>query len=296
MKVFGVAQQLSDLPPGYRIGQMNRAEAGILNSWAAGEGWNPGLSDIDVAWAYDPEAFIALRHENELAGGGAIIAYEREAGFMGLFIMRADLRQQGLGRVLWRERLRRLRVRLKPEAPIAMDGVFEMAPFYEAGGFKYLYRDLRHQGVARGIMDRAAVPLDQVPWSLLQAHDQRVSGLRREGFMRGWLTQPGGKGFALLDDGAIEGYGYLRPCRTGFKLAPLHARDLAIARRLIGSLLSTVAGAQVQIDVPEPNVAALQLMGELGWEQSFGCAHMVNGKAPDRPLDQVFGITSFEFG
>ena len=49
------------LPQGYRIGQMTRAEASILDSWAAQEGWNPGLSDIDIAWAFDPDAFIALR-------------------------------------------------------------------------------------------------------------------------------------------------------------------------------------------------------------------------------------------
>lgn len=275
---------------------MTRVEAGILDAWAAAEGWNPGLADIDIAWAYDPEAFIALKRGGDLIGGGAIIAYEREAGFMGLFIMRADLRQQGLGRVLWHERLRRLRARLRPDAPIAMDGVFEMAPFYEAGGFRYLYRDLRYQGEAHGTPDPAAIPLDQVPWPRLHAYDAQVSGLKREGFMRKWLSQPNGMGFAILEDEAIAGYGFLRPCRAGFKLAPLYARDPPTARRLMGSLLAAVPGAQVQIDVPEPNADALTLVEELGWIRSFGCAHMVNGPAPDGPPVQMFGVTSFEFG
>src|SRR6266852_6245874 len=89
------------LPPGFRIDRMTRTEAGVLEDWAADEGWNPGIADIDVAWAFDPDAFIALRQGGDLAGGGVIIAYGQDAGFMGLFIMRADLRRQGLGRVLW---------------------------------------------------------------------------------------------------------------------------------------------------------------------------------------------------
>ena len=121
-----MADDVSQLPAGYRIDQMTRVEAGILDSWAAAEGWNPGLADIDIAWSYDPAAFIALRKDQEFVGGGAIISYAGVAGFMGLFIMRADLRNQGLGRVLWHERLRRLRARLQPEAPIGMDGVIRL--------------------------------------------------------------------------------------------------------------------------------------------------------------------------
>ena len=57
---------------------------------------DPGLSDLEVAWRTDPEAFVALRDGDVLAGGGSIFSYGGDFGFMGLFIMRADLRKQGL--------------------------------------------------------------------------------------------------------------------------------------------------------------------------------------------------------
>jgi GNAT superfamily N-acetyltransferase len=285
-----------NLPPGYQIDQMTRAEAGTLNDWAAQEGWNPGLSDIDVAWAFDPAAFIAIRKDGELAGGGVIIAYGRDAGFMGLFIMRADLRRQGIGRVLWHKRLQLLRERLQPGAPIGMDGVFAMAPFYEAGGFTYLYRDLRYQGEAAGQCDPAAVPLDQVAWPKLAAYDARVSGIQRDDFMHGWLTQPGGTGFALQQDDGLSGYGFLRPCLSGFKIGPLYAESPGVAQRLLDSLLSTIPGQPVSLDVPEPNTAALRIMDGSGWTQSFGCARMVNGTPIACRVGEVFGVTSFEFG
>jgi hypothetical protein len=42
-------------------------------------------------------------------------------------------------------------------------------------------------------------------------------------------------------------------------------------RKLPGSLLSIIPGQPVSLDVPEPNTAALRIMDELGWTQSFGC-------------------------
>src|SRR3954447_21655504 len=85
------------LPAGLSLGAMRRDEADILVGWAADEGWNPGKADIGIAWATDPEAFIALRRGSELAGGGTIFSYDGRFGFMGLFIVRRELRGAGLG-------------------------------------------------------------------------------------------------------------------------------------------------------------------------------------------------------
>ena len=286
----------TELPTGYEIGPMTRSEASILESWAADEGWNPGVNDMDVAWEADPDAFIALRKDGKLAGGGTIIAYKGKAGFMGLFIMRKDIRRQGLGRILWRERLRRLRERLQPDAPIGMDGVFDMVPFYAAGGFKLLYRDLRYEGKADGTLDPAAIPLDEIGWANVAAYDLAVSGIDRPDFMRRWLSQPGGNGFAVQRDDAVSGYGFIRPCRSGFKIGPLYADDAGIAERLLNSLLATVQGKPVALDVPEPNGPAVALAEERGWTQSFGCARMLYGPSATPPVDRVYGVTSFEFG
>lgn len=38
------------LPEGYAIDAMTREEASLLDDWAASEGWNPGVNDIEVAW------------------------------------------------------------------------------------------------------------------------------------------------------------------------------------------------------------------------------------------------------
>lgn len=284
-------------PPGYAIAPMTRAEADQLGDWAAEEGWNPGLADIDIAWGSDPGAFIALRQDGTLVGGASIIAYGGTAGFLGLYILRRDLRRQGLGRPFWQELLRRHQARLKPGAPIGLDGVFDMAPFYAADGFTLLYRDLRYEGIATGTADAGAVALDRIDWNAVLGYDAAVSGLDRPDFMRRWLSVPGGKGFALLTErGTICGYGFARPCRNGYKIGPLYADTAESANRLLETLLAAVANAPVALDVPEPNGPALHLAERRGWRQSFGCARMVRGADTAPPVSRVFGVTSFEFG
>ena len=160
------------LPDGFTIGSMRGAEVATLDAWAATEGWNPGLADLGIAWRTDPEAFIALRENDRLAGGGTILSYEGRYGFMGLFIVRADLRGRGLGAALWHHRLERLKARLEPGAAIGMDGVFELVPFYERGGFVHLYRDLRFDGIAAGTRDPSAASVAAVGFDAVERYDR----------------------------------------------------------------------------------------------------------------------------
>jgi len=83
---------------------MIRSEVDLLLEWAAEEGWKPGLEDADAFWAADNDAYIAAEIDNEIIGGGATVRYSGELGFMGLFIIRPDFRNQGLGRTLWHYR------------------------------------------------------------------------------------------------------------------------------------------------------------------------------------------------
>ncbi len=303
------------LPPEYYIDQMTREEASLLMSWAAAEGWNPGTADLEVAWGYDPDAFIALRRRpedagdvDELVGGGAILSYGGQAGFMGLFIMRSDHRRRGLGRVLWHERLRRLRARLQPTAWIGMDGVLDMAPFYAAGGFHYLYRDVRYEGVAPSTPAAETrpsalrlVPVSDVPFDRLSSFDESIFGVSRGDFLRRWTAAKGIKTCAALrgsehGDAALVGYAVLRPCQVGYKLGPVFADDAVVARALVHELIAQCPGEQIQIDVPELNGAAVEIATTLGWTPTFACARMAYGQAPLNAHSKVFGVTSFEFG
>ncbi|AMN43856.1 GNAT family N-acetyltransferase [Rhodoplanes sp. Z2-YC6860] len=284
------------LPTGLSLGPMRREEADILEGWAAGEGWNPGNADIGIAWATDPDAFIALRQGSELAGGGTIFSYDGRFGFMGLFIVRRELRGAGLGSKLWHHRLTRLKERLLPGAPIGMDGVFAMVPFYERGGFALAYRDLRFEGIARGAADPQARSLDPSMFSQVEAIDRNYVPAPRAAFLRQWMFQPGAHAIGLIENDRLIGYGVARPARVGYKLGPVFAERPDVAERVIGSLMARMAGEQVQLDVPEPNQTGMRLAQQFGLKEVFGCARMYCGADPKLPVQGIYGVTSFEFG
>lgn len=285
-----------NLPANFSIGQMRADEIATLGDWAAAEGWNPGLSDLDVAWTTDPDAFVALREGDTLAGGGSILSYGGDYGFMGLFIMRADLRKQGLGKVLWHWRRDRLLARLKPGAGVCMDGVFDMVPFYERGGFKSAFRDVRFEGIADGTSDPAAIILGNGDFPDIARYDRAFVPAARDAFLARWISARGVVTVGVRKNGNLAGYGVARPCLAGFKIGPLFAENAEIAERIARSLMARIPGQQVQMDLPEVNPAAVALAEGFGFKMSFGCMRLYYGPPPALPIERTFAVTSLEFG
>ena len=43
---------------GITLRRMTKEEAEVAVRWAADEGWNPGLADMECFWPVDPEGFV----------------------------------------------------------------------------------------------------------------------------------------------------------------------------------------------------------------------------------------------
>ena len=142
-----------------------------------------------------------------MLAGGSIFSYGGDFGFMGLFIMRADLRKKGLGTVLWHRRRDHPIRRLKPGAAIGMDGVFDMVPFYERGSIKSAFRDVRYQGAALGRNDAGVIELGRTDFAEIAAYDCAFVPTSREAFLARWISAPG----VMRENGKLAGYGVARP-------------------------------------------------------------------------------------
>jgi GNAT superfamily N-acetyltransferase len=279
------------------IRRMTRDELDTLVEWAAREGWNPGLNDAEIFWATDPDGFVAAEIDDELMGGGSIVAYEKKYGFIGLFIVRPEYRGRGLGNQLWHELNRRLLARLDADAAIGLDGVFSMQVYYARRGFRFVCRDLRFEGWGmnlpqpNGVIAASAVPFDRI-----DAYDRRHFPAPRSRFLRDWIHGPGGHALAAIDGDEIRGYAVMRPCRTGYKIGPLFAANADVADSLFVAVASRVPGQPIFLDVPENNRDALALVERYRMSEVFGCARMVLGPIPQLPDAEIFGVTTFELG
>ncbi|MBA2115186.1 GNAT family N-acetyltransferase [Bremerella alba] len=278
---------------------MTQEEVVQLVEWAAQEGWNPGLCDAERFWATDPEGFMAIDVDGQMAGAGCAFYHGPEYGFMGLFIMLPEFRGQGLGRTLWYARRDKLRSRLSADATIGMDAVTNMIPFYAEGGFEVFARHCRFTLSAENVSvpeNPAVVRLTEPDLAEVRALDRRGFPCEREKYLGAWTTQPNAYWLGLPGNNGLEGYSVMRLCRSGWKVGPLMAAGKDQARQLLLACIARAERGPVFIDVPDNNPAAWSLCEEFNMEQVFECTRMYFGPAPELDHAWIYGVTSLEAG
>jgi GNAT superfamily N-acetyltransferase len=271
---------------------MTASEAETALDWAAAEGWNPGLNDAGVFYAADPEGLLLAEREGEPLGCISAVAYGDGFGFLGLYIVRPEMRGRGVGGRLFRAGVARLGSRV-----IGLDGVVDQQGGYARAGFRLAFTSLRRLSRGGGDDPGGWVELGPEDFGEVAALDRACFPAPREAFLRAWTAQPGAAVLGVPGSGGLAAYGVLRPCREGFKIGPLFALEPAAGRRVFAALLHRAPpGAQVFWDTPLNNPHAVEMAEAHGLETVFQTARMyLNGQPEWRP-ERVFGITSFELG
>jgi len=274
------------------IRTMTEQDLELAVAWAAKEGWNPGIRDAVCFRAADPEGFFMACQGDRPVGSISAVAYDGSFGFMGFYIVRPGLRGQGIGMALWKAAMDHM-----GERNVGGDGVVAMLDKYRKSGFSIAHRNIRFQGTGAAATGSAdIVDISQVPFPELLRYDRSHFPAPRPEFLARWIVQPEGGSRALLRNGRLAGYGVIRACHSGFKIAPLFADDPKGAEELFIALAGLAPGAPVYLDVPEPNAAALELAGRHGMTPVFETARIYTRGAPELPLPEIYGITSFELG
>jgi GNAT superfamily N-acetyltransferase len=268
-----------------------RAAASAI-AWADAEGWNPGLDDEQRFLAADPDAFLATERAGEIAATLSCALYAEGYAFIGFYIVRDDLRRQGIGSLLFERALSRARGRV-----VGLDAVLAQQTYYERRGFVLAHNNVRWSTAGGGERPTSVVELSAVPFEQLLAFDTAVFGANRERFLRVWIDRPPGHALACLAEGSLLGYGVVRPCRVGAKVGPLLADDENVAEALLNGLLAAAGpGTEVFVDMPASNSATRRLRSGRGMQRSFETARMYLNGPPTGDVQRVFGVTTLEFG
>ena len=274
---------------------MRPEEIALAIEWAAREGWNPGLSDAECFAVVDPQGLLIALVNGEPAATISAINYDDHFSFLGLYIVRPDLRGHGLGWRLTQAALAHAGSQVK-----GCDGVVEQQDTYRKIGFELAYRNIRYGGELPAAAPPADAPalnaLRDIPLSIVAVDDATVFPAPRLEFLRTWINAPGHNGFALVRDGDLSAWGVIRRCRVGHKIGPLVADDRAGAEAVLDELLAAAGGGQVFLDVPEINKTAVALAEDRGLKPVFETARMYSGPIRPLRLDRAFGITTFELG
>ncbi|MFZ0983584.1 MAG: GNAT family N-acetyltransferase [Pseudolabrys sp.] len=280
---------MSDL----RIRSMRPDEISIAVDWAAAEGWNPGLADAACFSTVDPDGFLVGELDGAPAATICCVNYGATFAFLGLYIVRKDVRGCGHGLKIWNAALAHAGPRV-----IGLDGVVAQQQNYKKSGFKFAYANVRYGGtvVTADAQRGRVVALAEVPFALVAADNATVFPAPRAAFLRAWIGSFGHVGRALVRYGRLAAWGVMRPCRKGYKVGPLVADDRAAAEAVLGALLTRAGGGEIFLDVPSVNRDAIALAQDLGLAPVFETARMYTGDIPPLALERVFGVTTLELG
>ena len=277
----------------YKIRNMKEKEIEIAVEWAAQEGWNPGIHDSQSFYKTDPNGFFLGELNGEPIGCISAVAYQNNFGFMGFYIVKSQYRGKGYGIQLWNRGVEYLKGR-----NIGLDGVVAQQENYKKSGFKLAYRNIRFEGTTKAVhVSEDLLNLLDIPFEEIHEYDIKMFSVPRPEFLKPWINQPKSVALGIKKDGNLAGYGVIRKCRKGYKIGPLFANDKETANKLFNGLVSKVkAGEPFYLDTPEPNKEAVLLAEKNKMTKVFETARMYTGEIDILPVNNIFGVTSFELG
>ncbi len=278
----------------YEIRRMTRGHLSTAICWAAREGWNPGLHDLDPFHGIDPDGYFMGWLGERPVASIACVRYGDSHGFIGFYMVEPTLRRHGLGLALWNAALDHVK-----GCVVGLDGVVAQQDNYGRSGFELAWYNVRYRGWGRESVaqDRRVVSLSSLPFARLAAYDQVFQPVARPVFLQAWVQMPQSHALGWWEDGELRGYGVIRACKEGYKLAPLCADTPAIAEALFDALCARVRKDEpVFMDVPECNLLATRLALSQGMEATFPTARMYRGPAPQLALSRLYGLTTLEVG
>ncbi|ACK73600.1 GCN5-related N-acetyltransferase [Gloeothece citriformis PCC 7424] len=277
--------------PQFLVRPMTLDDLKIALSWAQGEGWNPGIDDADNYYIADPGGFLIGELNGNPISCISVIRYNDNFNFIGIYIVKPDYRNQGYGLKTFQEALK-----LVNNKPAALDGVLQQVNNYQKWGFKSAHYHRRYQGIIQGQLSEDVIDLTQVNFDQLCNYDHQYFPGYRPQFLKKWIHQPHGQGYAIVNQEKVLGYGVIREACEGFKIAPLFAENEQIAEKLVLALSTYTQGNNIYIDVPDLNQKAISLVETYQMQCVFECVRMYTHNPPNLDWNKIFGVTGLEIG
>ena len=171
----------------YVIRRMTKSDLDIAISWAATEGWNPGLHDRDAFYNTDPKGFFIGFLDGKPISCISAVSYGKDFGFIGFYIVHSDHRNKGYGIKIWDKAIDYLK-----NKNIGLDGVVAQQDNYKKSEFKLAYRNIRYQGIGKKyqVDDDNIIKANLIPFSDLIKYDDQCFPVSRPQFIKYWITEP----------------------------------------------------------------------------------------------------------
>ena len=237
-------------------------------------GWNQLRADWIRLLRYEPAGCFVAMADESLVGTVTTTRYGRRLAWIGMMLVDAPYRRQGIASRLMHRSIEYLQD-YQTEC-IQLDATPAGQKVYERLGFEVewtFHRWRREVDVDTQFPQRDVSKTTPLNDRIIQL-DKEVFGADRKGFLK-----------QLSTDSAVRseqaGYGMVRPGFLASYLGPVCAREPSVADAIVGKLVSDSPGP-IFWDIPAPNESAIQLAERSGFEPVRELTRMRLG---DRPID-----------
>ena len=262
-------------------------------------GWNQTLPDWRRFLSLEPEGCFLAEWEGTPAGTATTLKHGPDLAWIGMVLVRPELRRRGVGRALLEHCLDYLRQR--GIRGVKLDATPLGRPVYAALGFAEEWTLTRWQRDApyafrtsAGSMPATFAAIDL---AAVREIDTAAFGTPRDRLLRALLSDSTVTVACADESGAATGYAMLRPGARAHYLGPVVADEPAVGIALIEEVLRRASLGRVFWDIPDANTAAVAWAREHGFEPQRSLVRMCRGPspAPGNPAYQ-FALTGPETG
>lgn len=263
------------------------------------EGWNYGLDNIRAIYDADPlGSFCAVDSKGEIVGHLLSARISDKLVMGGLFIVRADMRGQGIGKQLFERRV--------GYVGDSNFGVNVGAHHYQThqnlyGAGLHAFDIIGYTG-KRGPLIKATdkykiLPLAKVDFGDMVKYDTNMCyGMKRPHFLNRWIAGLVSRTVVAVDDDEVVGYATLRPADDGFRIAPIYGNNPDILYALYRRITQhhTSEEDTILMNVPVTNDAFVHLCKDMDFKQSYLLRRMFTKEIVMPPLDKIGSLMTME--
>jgi len=264
-----------------------------------GSRWNQTAHDWELFLKLSPQGCRAAVKEDRVVGTVTTVNYENRFAWIGMVLVAAEERGQGIGTQLLREAIGVL----KDVASIKLDATPAGHPVYQKLGFQDEYPLSRMETVVSGAGLRLAdgfasarlmTDADLVAVCEL---DRAVFGADRRAVLQWMFAGAPEYAWAVIRQNTIVGYTFGRHGFNFAQLGPIVAQDCITAKQLVSACLRHQAGKPFVIDASRHDGEWGQWLETIGFREQRPFIRMFYGanSSPGLPEHQ-FAILGPEFG
>lgn len=244
------------------IRPMVTSDLGFAQQLRLCAGWNQTTNDWTRLLNLEPDGCFLALWEGRPAGTATAICYGADVGWIGMVLVHPELRRRGVATALVQNCVTYLAERVRC---IKLDATPDGKKVYERLGFQVEWALTRWQRTAPPAPGHTVVgtPIHAQDWPEIAVRDAAIFGANRTPLLRllahdsevTWVTKQG--------DGTIGSYGMARAGVHAGYIGPVISLQGQFERHMIQWLMQHLCQEVVYWDIPDGNVAAVNLAQRL---------------------------------